>query len=163
MEILKFLENGIWFGFAALGFAVLFNVPQRTLLIIWVLAAIGGLTKLLLIHFGISVILSSFIGSSLIGTLSIPAAHNKHSPPLVFAVPSVIPMIPGVFAYQMILGVLELAGNPLSKNYSLVLSQTVSNGLKVLFILMSLAVGVSIPMLITRKSTIKRIKVDKSK
>ncbi len=157
MEYLKILETGIWFGFAALGFAILFNVPKRTLFIIWILAAIGGLTKLTMMHLGISVILSSFAGSSLIGILSIPAAHNKHSPPLVFAVPSVIPMVPGVFAYQMILGLIKLAGNPTDSAYSLILMQTVSNGLKTMFILMSLAAGVAIPMLITRKSTVKKI------
>ena len=158
MDYLKIFENSIWFGFAALGFAVLFNVPQRTLFIIWILAAIGGLTKLTLMHFGISVILSSFAGSSLIGILSIPAAHNKHSPPLVFAVPAVIPMVPGVFAYQMILGFIKLAGNPTDSDYSVILTQTVSNGLKTMFILMSLAAGVAIPMLVTRKNSVKRLK-----
>lgn len=158
MEWLKFLENGIWFGIAATGFAILFNVPRRTLLIIWVLAAIGGLTKLMMLHLGLSVVLSSLLGSSVIGILSNYAAHNKHSPPLVFAIPSVIPMVPGVFAYQMILGLIKLAGNTSANDYSIVLSQTVSNGLKVMFILMSLSVGVAIPMLITRKSSIKRTK-----
>src|SRR5208283_382400 len=157
MEWLNFFENGVWFGFAALGFAILFNVPKRTLLIIWILAAIGGLMKLLLMRFGISVVLATLLGASLIGVLSIPAAHNKHSPPLVFAIPSVIPMVPGVFAYQMILGLIKLAGNPDAGDYTQVLAQTVSNGLKVMFILMSLAVGVAIPMLISRKSSIKRI------
>ena len=41
LEILMILEKGIWFGFAALGFAILFNVPQRTLLIIWSIGALG--------------------------------------------------------------------------------------------------------------------------
>ena len=98
MEWINFFEKGIWFGFAALGFAILFNVPQRTLLIIWLLAAVGGLTKLFMLNFDLSVIFASFIGASVIGILSIPAAHNKHSPPLVFAIPAVIPMVPGVFA-----------------------------------------------------------------
>ncbi len=157
MDYTKILERGIWYGVAALGFAVLFNVPKRTLLIICILAAFGGITKLILVNFGIGVILASLAGSSLIGLLSIPAAHNKHSPPLVFAVPAVIPMVPGVFAYQMILGLIKLSEIPTDSNYYIILSQTVSNGLKALFILMSLAAGVAIPMLITRKSTIKRV------
>ena len=161
MEWFSFFEKGIWFGFAALGFAILFNVPPRTLLIVWLLAAVGGLTKLLMLHFDIGVVMASFGGASVIGILSIPAAHNKHAPPLVFAIPAVIPMVPGVFAYKMILGLIKLAGDPNTSLYPQILSETVNNALKVLFILMSLAVGVAIPMLITRKNSIKDIKIKK--
>jgi uncharacterized membrane protein YjjB (DUF3815 family) len=157
MEALIVLENGIWFGFAALGFAILFNVPQRSLFMIFVLAALGGLVKLLLFHMGANIVLSSFGGASLIGILSIPASHNKHAPPLVFAIPAVIPMVPGVFAYQMVLGLMQLSGDSAGNDYLQILSETVNNGLKVLFILMSLAVGVATPMLVTRKSSGKHI------
>lgn len=163
MEALRFLENGIWFGFAAIGFAILFNVPQRSLFMIWLLAALGGLTKLFLVQMSINIVLSSFAGASLIGILSIPAAHNKHAPPLVFAIPAVIPMVPGVFFYQMILGLILLSGDHADISNSQVLSETVNYGLKVLFILISLAVGVAIPTLLTRKSSAKYIKIWKKK
>lgn len=39
MEWLIYAEKGFWFGIAAIGFAVLFNVPSRTLFPIWVLGA----------------------------------------------------------------------------------------------------------------------------
>lgn len=163
MNWYSFLENGVWFGFAALGFAVLFNVPQRTLIIIWLLAALGGLTKLWMIHCGSTVVLGSLAGSSVIGILSIPSAHNKHAPPLVFSIPAVIPMVPGVFAYKAMLGLMTLAGNPTAPNYTQIISQTLNNGLNALFILMSLAVGVAIPMLVTRKSSVKHIRIVKRK
>ena len=163
MEWLLFFEKGIWFGFAALGFAILFNVPPRTLLVIWLLAAVGGLTKLMILQIGTGVILASLTGATVIGVLSIPAAHNKHAPPLVFAIPAVIPMIPGMLAYRMVLGLIKLADDPNITSYTQVLSETVNNGLKVLFVLMSLAVGVATPMLITRTSSIKEIKIKKMK
>jgi uncharacterized membrane protein YjjB (DUF3815 family) len=159
MEWLQILEKGIWFGFAALGFAILFNVPQRVLLTIWLFGAIGGLTKLLLLKIGASIILSSFGGSILIGILTIPAAHNNHAPPLVFTIPSVIPMVPGVFAYRMMLGLIELAGKPDRYEYQKILAATVSNGLNMFFILLALAVGGSLPLLITRKESVKKLKL----
>jgi uncharacterized membrane protein YjjB (DUF3815 family) len=159
MEWLIFFEKGIWFGFAAVGFAILFNVPERALIIIWLMAFLGGLTKLLSMHFGASVLLASLLGASLIGMASIQAAHNKHSPPLVFAIPCVIPMVPGVFAYQAILGLLKLAGSSNAPDYSMVLAHTISNGLNAIFILMALSVGVSLPNLVTRKSSAKHIKM----
>jgi len=161
MEWLIILEKSFWFGFAAIGFAILFNVPPRTIFIVWLLAALGGITKLLLIQFGAGVILASFVGASVIGIVSIQAAHNKHAPPLVFSIPAIIPMVPGAFAYQMMLGFIRLTGNPTAPDYSIILYETVNNGLKALFIFMGLAVGVSIPLLITRKSSAKNIRFNK--
>jgi len=159
VDILMIFEKGIWFGFAALGFAVLFNVPRRTLLIVYFLGAIGGLTKLLLMQSNVPIIIATFAGASLIGILSVSAAHNKHAPPLVFSIPAVIPMIPGAFAYRMMLGLIKLSGTLIStETYSQTLAETTSNGLKAFFILMALATGVAVPMLISRKETIKKMR-----
>jgi len=159
LDILMIIEKGIWFGFAALGFAILFNVPQRTLKIIWLIAAAGGITKLSLMHYNIGIVIATFAGATLVGVLSVYAAHNKHAPPLVFSIPSVIPMIPGAFAYRMMLGLMQLSGTAISnETYLKTLAETTNNGLKTLFILMALAVGVAIPMLISRKETIKKVR-----
>ena len=159
-EILTILEKGIWFGFAALGFAVLFNVPQRTLKVIWLISASGGITKLLLIHFiNADIVVASLAGATLVGILSVSAAHNKHAPPLVFSIPAVIPFVPGAFAYRMMLGLIKLSVTAVtSDSYVQTLAETASNGLKTLFVLITLAVGVAIPMLISRKETIKKIR-----
>ena len=159
LEILMILEKGIWFGFAALGFAILFNVPQRTLLIIWSIGALGGILKLVFMQLNIGIVIASFAGAALVGILSVYAAHNKHAPPLVFSIPAVIPMVPGAFAYRMMLGLIKLSGTELSSDtYYQTLAETTSNGLKSMFILMALAVGVAVPMLFSRKETVKRIK-----
>jgi uncharacterized membrane protein YjjB (DUF3815 family) len=159
MDIVALLGKGFWAGFAALGFAILFNVPQRTLIMIWVMGALGGLTKFLLLGFDVNIPLASLAGASLIGVLSVYAAHNKQAPPLVFSIPSVIPMVPGAFAYRMMLGCMELAGTTTnSQSYLKTLAETTNNGLKAIFILIALSAGVAIPMLVTRKDTFKRIK-----
>ncbi len=159
IELLLIVEKGIWFGFAAMGFAVLFNVPQRALLVIWLIGAAGGLMKLILMQGNIGIVMASFVGATLVGILSVYAAHNKHAPPLVFSIPAVIPMVPGAFTYRMMLGLIKLAETNITSNlYAKTLAETTSNGLKALFILLVLAVGVAIPMLISRKETIKKIR-----
>lgn len=151
--------KGFWSGFAALGFAILFNVPQRTLVIIWLVGAIGGLVKFLVMGLEVNIAIASLAGASVIGVLSVYAAHNKQAPPLVFSIPAVIPMVPGAFAYRMMLGCMELAGKAAdSPTYLDTLAQTANNGLKAFFILIAISAGVSIPMLVTRKDTFKRIK-----
>jgi len=159
MELLQLLENGFWSGLAALGFAILFNVPPRTLLAISLLGASGGIVKNLLTGIGSDIILASFLGASLIGILSIPVAHKIHSPPLIFSIPAVIPMVPGVLFYRMMLGLMKIAVKGTDPGMDDVLVETIQLGLKVLFILLALAVGVAVPMLITRKESAKRIRL----
>lgn len=163
MEWLFFLEKGLWFGLAAVGFAVLFNVPARTLVSIFIMAALGGLTKTIMIHLESNVIVASFTGATLIGFLSITFAHRKHAPPPIFSIPAVIPMVPGIFAYRMMLGLISLAGKIEPTTYTQILSETINNGLKVMLILMSLAGGVGLPMLLTRKESAKQIRFGKKR
>jgi len=158
---LEILASMPWFGFAALGFAVLFNVPPRTLYIIWLLGATGGLVKLVMLGLGLGPVMASFLGASTIGVLSIPAAHNKHAPPMVFSIAAVIPMVPGVFAYRTMIGLVQLTGE-VGSAYQQALSETINNGAKAVFILMALAVGVGLPNIITRKESAKEMKLGKS-
>ena len=159
MDYISLLEKGFWAGFAALGFAILFNVPQRTLVVIWAMGALGGLTKFFLLNLEVNIVIASLVGATVIGVLSVYAAHNKQAPPLVFSTPSVIPMVPGAFAYRMMLGCMELASTTTnSPTYLKTLADTTNNGLKAMFILIALSAGVAIPMLVTRKDTFKRIK-----
>jgi uncharacterized membrane protein YjjB (DUF3815 family) len=72
-------------------------------------------------------------------------------------------MVPGVLAYRMVMGLMHLSGNHTADDYSQVLYETVGIGLNVLFIVMSLAVGVAIPMLVTRKTSGKFITIGKRK
>ena len=146
-------------GIAALGFGALFNVPARSLFHIFLFGGIGVFCKFLLLHFQANIALASLVGAIAIGFLSIPAAHYKHTPPLIFYIPAVIPMIPGIFAYRMILGLITLTGSTKVSTYNTTLLETVNYGLKVLFILISLSVGVVIPMLLLRKESVKDIKV----
>lgn len=156
---LLILEKFFWFGIAGTGFAVLFNVPLRTLFPTFIMAAIGGTVKTLLLGQDVNVILASLFGATLIGFLSIFFAHRKHSPPPIFAIPAVIPMVPGIFAYKMMLGLIKLSGSMDPATYQQVLTDTVGYGLKVMFILMSLAAGVGIPLLVTRKESAKQIRL----
>jgi uncharacterized membrane protein YjjB (DUF3815 family) len=80
------------------------------------------------------------------------ASKSKHSPPLVFSIPGVIPMVPGIFTYKLMLGMIRLTGET-GSDFNAVFDDTLSNGLKAIFILMTLAVGVSMPNLIFRKES----------
>lgn len=163
MELLEIITKSFWAGIAAIGFAILFNVPRRTLLPIWSMGAIGGLIKFSMMYFHFGIVFASFMGASVIGVVSIRMAHMKNSPPLVFSIPSVIPMVPGFFAYKMMLGLIALINIENTNTYIQTLIETVNNGAKTMFILISLATGVAIPMLLLRKESVKKSKYNKRK
>jgi len=157
MDTLLFLEKGLWLGCAAIGFAVLFNVPRRTLGTTFVIAALGGLVKIALLQVGAVAALATLPGAVLIGLLSVLAAHQRKAPPMIFAIPAVIPMIPGFFAYQAMVGMIELTVEKDPVLYSKIFFATVNNGLSAFFVMLALSVGVAVPMLISRKQTVKRL------
>lgn len=155
MNWFEIVEKCFWFGCAALGFAVLFNVPPRTLANVFLIAAAGCLCRLLFMHDHVNIILATFLGGCVIGILSIFGAHKNATAPFVLSIPSVIPMVPGVFIYRLILGLVRIAEYSSGNYPPQLLSDTVNYGMKSLFILMAIAMGVAFPMLISRKETTK--------
>lgn len=156
MEYIEILSKSFWAGIAAIGFAILFNVPRRTLFAIWCLGFLGGLIKFSAMSFDYGIVFSSFLAATVVGIASVQTAHIQKSPPLIFSIPSVIPMVPGYFAYKMMLGLITLTNMASNDDYIHILAETVNNGAKTLFILISLGTGVALPMLITRKESIKK-------
>jgi uncharacterized membrane protein YjjB (DUF3815 family) len=158
MDLIPVLSKAFWCGWGALGFGILFNVPPRTLFALWIGGAIGGFLKFTLLQLTVGVVFASFVGATAVGMLSIPIAHFRHVPPMIFAIPAVIPMIPGVFAYHTMLGLIKLTG-AIGPDYTNILSDTVNSGVKTLFIIMSLALGVSVPMHVMRQESAKNIRL----
>ncbi|WP_273273937.1 threonine/serine exporter family protein [Maribacter polysiphoniae] len=155
--IIKVSELSIWSGIAAVGFGILFNIPRKTILVVFFLGFAAGLVKFLLIHFNVNIVLSSLVAASFVGILSSPLAHKVHHPPVVFSIPAVIPMIPGYYAYETVLSIMSFTfmeeGNP--QKVELIVS-IFYNGFTTLFILIAITIGVSLPLLLSRKETVKK-------
>ncbi len=151
------LLGSLYGSIAALGFGVLFNVPKRTFLYIFLLGALGVGVKLSWLAMDGGIILGTLVGSSVIGVVSLFASYDRHVPAPVLSIPSVIPMVPGKFVYSMMLGILELHETSL-ENFSTTAIETINNGLNAGFIFMAISVGVSIPNLILRKDTFNELR-----
>lgn len=155
---LKLLEVSFWSGIAALGFGLLFNIPKNSILTVFLLGAGAGFIKFLLIQFDIHVVLASFTAASFVGIISVPLAHKIHQPPVVFSIPPVIPMIPGYFAYKTVLSIMNFTFMIEDTDKRLQLINAIfTNGFTMVFVLISLTVGVALPMLFMKKNTVKNI------
>jgi len=156
--IISLLEVSLWSGIAAVGFGILFNVPRKAIGTVFFLGFGAGLIKFILLHFHVHIVLASLIAALFVGVLSMPMAHKIHQPPVVFSIPPVIPMIPGYYAYETVLSIMDfifMETNPVKR---VELIDTIfTNGFTMFFILISLTVGVSLPMLLLRKNSVKRL------
>lgn len=157
------IEKFFWSGVAAIGFGILFNIPPRTIFTVGILGAFAGLIKFSLLASGLNVMLASLAAATFVGLISVPLSHSVHTPPFVFSIPAIIPMIPGYFGYKMMLGLFNLTIADPSAADTAQIASVFNYGLKMIFVLFSLTIGVSMPMLILRKQTVKNIKIKNKK
>lgn len=83
-------------------FAVLYNSPLATLLVVGVMSLAGNELRLALHDLGMALAPATFFGALLVGLIATLARHRLHHPRIVLTVPSIIIMTPGLFAFQAI-------------------------------------------------------------
>jgi len=145
------LIDGLLAAIAAIGFAVISNPSRKAVMVSALLAAIGHSLRFFLIKSGFEISVSTFIAASCIGLLSILFARIIHCPAEVFSFPSLLPMIPGLFAYRTILSLIKFMQNTDIQKSQNFIHDFFRNGMTTLFILLALVVGVSLPILLFPK------------
>ena len=94
--------------FASFGFGVMYNVPTRTLFASSISGALGWLVYYIIaIEFGLEVFIGAGAASFFIAFLSQWFARHYRMPVIVFAVPAIIPLVPGGSAYNMMRSFIE--------------------------------------------------------
>jgi len=144
--IITILLDGFWAAIAALGFAVLFNAPRRALPAILLAGALGHATHMALRMFNVNTEVAVLAGALLIGLLGELFQRRMRIPRVVFTVPGVIPMVPGSLAFGAMEKLLGVPGAPPDVAVDL-LAKASMDIIHTGFILMALAVGISIPIL----------------
>lgn len=141
------LLDGLLAAIAAIGFAVISNPPHKAIFVSAILAALGHSLRFFLIKSGLDISLATFVAATFIGLLSILFARIIHCPAEVFSFPSLLPMIPGMFAYRTILSVIRFMQSTDIQDSQHFMMDFFHNGMTTLFILLALVVGVSLPIL----------------
>ena len=142
------LYDALFAAFAALGFAVIFNVPKKFLIFVAIAAMIGFAAKSLLVHNGIGIELSTLLGAVLIGSMGKIFSTIYQEPHQIITIASVIPMVPGTFAFKTIISLLDFVSSP-APSYEL-MAQTTFYAAKTGFILAAIAFGVAAPSLLKK-------------
>ncbi|MCO5190694.1 MAG: threonine/serine exporter family protein [Anaerolineae bacterium] len=151
--------DALWAAVAATGFAVLFNVPYRTLFGCAVCGALGHASRTFMLQSDLPaanhIVMASLIGATVVGSLGFLIARHMQLPSIVFTVSGVIPMVPGTYAFSAMLGILRMAdivgvGGP-TRTDLILLGEVVPNTLTTAFVLAALAVGIAAPSLLFRR------------
>ena len=142
------------FAAVAIGFAIISNPPRKAILISAFLAAVGHGLRYFLMHahlFTMDIATASFFAAVSIGLLAIPFAKAIHCPAEVFSFPSLLPMIPGMYAYHTIEALLMClyhSEEPVFNHYLYLLAY---NGFTCTFIIIGMVVGATIPVFLLKK------------
>ncbi|HJE03515.1 hypothetical protein AAX26_00707 [Aliarcobacter thereius] len=142
--ILKIVIEGVFAACASLGFAMVFNVPKHTLKY----CAFGGAivydlrTIFLSLDFGIEI--STFVASSIIGLIALYWSRKYKIPRPVYTVASIIPVLPGTYAFNAMVNVIDMNRYGVSVE---LIELFIHNGLKAIAILFAITFGLVLPSL----------------
>ncbi len=150
MNLWTVLQDFFWSGVVAVGFAVLFNVPRKTLIACFICGACGHALRTLLMQLGVSIAPATLAGAATVGLMSDLFARRLETPSLVFGICGAVPMVPGSFAYRAMLGVIRLATTAPASTEP-ILMETAVNFVNTGLILAALALGITMPMLLFRR------------
>ena len=157
--ISSILLDGLMAAIAATGFAVISNPPRRAIAVSAVLAAVGHAFRFYMLHsWTIDISSATFIAAFTIGMLGVMTAKLVKCPAEIFAFPSLLPMIPGVYAYKTILALMQfMQENQDAAVMNRLIVDICKNGITAFFIIFSLVIGVAIPMLMFKRLSYTRI------
>jgi uncharacterized membrane protein YjjB (DUF3815 family) len=141
------LLDAFWSALAALGFAILFNVPRRWLVLCALLGALGHAVRKLLEEFGVPIEVGTLAGALMVGFIGYALGARFRIPSTIFTIPGTIPMVPGVFAYRTMITLLSVP-NGTNAEVQVLLAEASVNAIKTALILAAISIGIAFPHLL---------------
>ena len=132
----QLLGDGLLAAVAAIGFAVISNPPRKAIFISALLAAVGHAMRFYLIRYTpLDIAMASLVAA------------------VIFSFPSLLPMVPGMYAYKTVLALMQFIGGGDVTRQNELMVEFFRNGLTTLFIMFALVIGVALPVFIFHKQS----------
>lgn len=152
--MIGFFQDALFASIAAIGFASISNPPRKAYSYCAAIAAAGHSVRFLLMLPGVAgahIVIATAIASFVVGTIAVLLSTRAKMPAETFLFPSLLPMIPGIYAYKTFGGlVLCLYGSDESEfMHSFYLFA--NNGLTCLFILLGMVIGANSPIFLLKR------------
>lgn len=143
--ILKdFILNAFFAAIPAVGFAMLFNVPKSALKYCAFGGAIVYSLRELFVDLNLTIELATFLASMIIGMIALYWSRKNLVPRPIYTVPSIIPMIPGTYAFTAMIALVDMNSHGVTNE---LIAIFIENGLKSISILGAISFGLAIPSL----------------
>ena len=142
--ILNMFIESIFASIASVGFAMVFNVPKYTLIYCAFGGAITYVARTLFLHLGLGIEISTFLASTFIGIVALYWSRKYLIPRPVYTVASIIPMIPGTFAFTAMISLVDMNSHGVTPD---LIEAFIENGLKAVAILGAISFGLALPSL----------------
>lgn len=138
---------------ATVGFSVFFNVPKSALIPAGLTGGIGWGFYYYLINTSNNDILANFLAAALVALISEILARKLKYPAILFVIPGIIPLVPGLGMYNTMLYLVQ-------SNYEL----AISKGANVLFVGGAISLGILVITSLARTlSIVSLAKMHKNK
>ena len=147
--LLQVLQDALFAAVAAIGFAAISNPPKKAYLLCAIIAAAGHSARYLLMNsslFDIHIVAASAIAAFIVGTLAVILSPYGKLPAETCLFPSLLPMIPGIYAYKAFGGLMMCLSHGCEAEFDHYFYLFASNGLTCLFILLAMVVGGTLPI-----------------
>jgi len=142
--ILNILLKSVFASIASTGFAMLFNVPKSTLKYCALGGAITYIIRNISIELGLSIVLSTFIAATCIGIITLKWSRRLLIPRPVYSVASIIPMIPGTYAFAAMISLVDMNSHGVTQE---LIEVFITNALNTLSILGAISFGLALTSL----------------
>lgn len=120
------------FGFlATIGFSIFLHSPKNSLPYAGITGAVGWVLYVYLFGLTGNPIFSNFVPATIVGILSEVSARFLKQPAIIFVIPGIIPLVPGLGMYNTMLYLVQ-------ENYDL----AVSTGVTAIFVGGAISLGV---------------------
>ncbi len=143
--LIELLKDMALAAVPALGFALVFNVPRAVLKYCALGGAFGHGLRLLLLKTDMPIEWATLIAAGAVSFLGVYWAQRVRAHPKVFTVAAMIPMVPGVPFFTTLLALVEIQYKGFSQE---LIATAVTQGLRTLFVITSLALGLALPGLL---------------
>lgn len=147
--LLQVLQDALFAAIAAIGFAAISNPPKKAYLFCAIIAAVGHSARYLLMNssmFDIHIVAASGIAAFIVGTLAVILSPYGKMPAETCLFPSLLPMIPGIYAYKAFGGLMMCLSHEGESEFEHYFFLFANNGLTCLFILLGMVVGGTLPI-----------------
>lgn len=102
VNVTGLLQDAVLSFMGTLGFALLYQVPRKALLVCTIIGMGGYVTRSVLHQLGLDLDGATFCGALFVGLVGTLPARRLQLPLVLFAITGIICMVPGIAAYKVL-------------------------------------------------------------